>query len=99
MGDREQARIHFRMGVDFYRDRDFRAALIEFRRAYAIVPHHTVLFNLAQAALELKEYVMALEYLEEYLERGGGQISRVRRDDVTAMMEELRSRTGVVEVT
>ena len=95
---RREARLHFRLGVDFYRERDFRAALIEFRRAYEIAPHYTVLFNLGQTAIELKEYVLALDYLSRYLTSGGDAIAPLRREEVQAMMEDLAARTALVTV-
>jgi hypothetical protein len=54
-GEAEAARAHFRMGVDFYRERNFRAALIEFQRAYRAAPHYKLLYNLGQASVELQE--------------------------------------------
>src|ERR1700748_2626156 len=51
----ERARIHFKNGVDFYREHNFRAALIEFKRAYKAAPHFKLLYNLGQASLELQE--------------------------------------------
>ena len=37
---------HFGAGVEFYKNRDYAAALVEFKRAYELDPHHRVLFNL-----------------------------------------------------
>ena len=44
----DEASQHFRSGVAFYKDHDFAAALVEFKRAYELVPNYGVLYNLGQ---------------------------------------------------
>ena len=52
----ERAREHFERGVDYYGEGDYRAALIEFQRAYSIQPTYRLLYNLGQVAYELRDY-------------------------------------------
>lgn len=96
---RERARAHFRMGVEFYKERDFRAALIEFKRAQEVSPHFKVLFNLAQVSLELQDYVGAIDYLDAYLEQGGEQITPAQRAEVDAMMARLSPLIGELTIS
>jgi tetratricopeptide (TPR) repeat protein len=94
----ESARTHFKLGVDFYRERNFRAALIEFKRAYADAPHYKLLYNLGQASLELQEYANAIEYFTDYLEQGGEELTAERRQEVEESIRYLESRMGQVTI-
>ena len=58
---------HFQRGVDSYAQSDYRAALIEFNRAYALVPNPDVLYNLGETQYELQDYAGALIAFERYL--------------------------------
>jgi tetratricopeptide (TPR) repeat protein len=96
--DEEAARAHFRMGVDFYRERNFRAALIEFQRAYRTAPHYKLLYNLGQASVELQEYAPAIDYLSGYLRAGRGEIDEARRKEVEQTILELETRIATVTI-
>ena len=76
---KDAARSHFEHGVELYREGDFRAALIEFQRAYEASPNYKVLYNLGQTNLELQDYAGALKALRGYLEGGGGAVPAARR--------------------
>jgi hypothetical protein len=97
-GDEAAARAHFRMGVDFYRERNFRAALIEFQRAYRAAPHYKLLYNLGQASVELQEYAPAIDYLSGYLRAGRGEIDEARRKEVEQTILELEARIATVTI-
>jgi tetratricopeptide (TPR) repeat protein len=94
----ERARLHFRLGVDFYREKNYRAALIEFQRAYAASPHYKLLYNLGQASLELQEDNNAIGYFTRYLAEGTNEISDERRAEVEQNIIKLRARLGTVTV-
>ena len=95
---KESARSHFKLGVDFYRERNFRAALIEFERAYADSPHYKLLYNLGQASLELQEYASAIDYLTDYLKEGGAEIAPERGAEVEQTIRYLESRIAYVKI-
>jgi len=97
-GEAEAARAHFRMGVDFYRERNFRAALIEFQRAYRAAPHYKLLYNLGQASVELQEYAPAIDYLSGYLHAGRSEIDEARRKEVEQTILELEARIATVTI-
>src|SRR5205823_3161495 len=67
----DEGRKHFQAGVQFYKEGDFRAALIEFKRAYESAPNYKVLYNLGQTNLELQDYAQALTSFQKYLTDGG----------------------------
>lgn len=92
------ARAHFKLGVDFYREGNFRAALIEFQRAYADSPHYKLLYNLGQASLELQEYASAIDFLAAYLSEGSDEIAPERRAEVEQTIRYLESRIAYVTV-
>ena len=52
----KEARAHFERGVEYYTEGDFRAALVELTRAYALQPTYKMLYNLGQVAFELRDY-------------------------------------------
>lgn len=95
---KESARAHFKLGVDFYRERNYRAALIEFQRAYADSPHYKLLYNLGQASLELQEYASAIDYLTDYLKEGGTEIAPERAAEVEQSIRYLESRIAYVRI-
>lgn len=95
----DDASERFRSGVAFYKDRDFAAALVEFKRAYELAPNYRVLFNLGQTSRELRDYAAALATFEQYLREGGSEIAPARRKDVQASVEELTRKVGRVRVS
>jgi tetratricopeptide (TPR) repeat protein len=95
----ERARLHFKLGVDFYREHNYRAALIEFQRAYAASPHYKLLYNLGQASLELQEDSNGIDYFTRYLREGGDELSDERKAEVQQNIARLRARLASVTVT
>jgi hypothetical protein len=94
--DVSNARQHFVRGVKMYEEDDFRAALIEFNRAYELAPNWAVLFNIGQSYYQLRDYANALRILEHYVGEGGEKIEKNRRAQVDREIEELRGRVAHV---
>jgi hypothetical protein len=92
------ARSHFAHGVKLYEEDDFRAALIEFTRAYELAPNWGVLYNVGQSYYQLRDYDNALRTLEKYVAQGGDQIPPDRRSQVQHEIEELRGRVAHVTI-
>lgn len=86
---KEEASQRFQRGVELYDSGDLRAALIEFRRAYKLVPTYQLLYNMAQVAAELKDYVEAYDYYKLYLRKGRDKIDTDRRSEVEGQIEQL----------
>jgi len=96
---RQQASGHFQRGVELFQEGAFRAALVEFERAYGIAPDYRLLYNIGQVKLQLQDYLGATQSYESYLEQGGSDIPEARRDDVEKAFETLRQRVGRIAVT
>lgn len=92
-----EGRTHFTRGVEYYKDEDYRNAMVEFKRAHELAPNYKLLYNLSQTAQELKDYAFALKSLERYLAEGGNDIAAERRAEVTSTIKKLKQR--VAEVT
>jgi hypothetical protein len=94
----DAARKHFHIGVDFYRERNFRAAQIEFQRAYKASPHYKLLYNLGQTSLELQEDAAAVDYFSRYLQEGQSELDAERKREVELDIERLRARIATISV-
>lgn len=94
----EAGRGHFDRGVDYYRDGNINAALIEFKRAYEAAPNYRVLYNLGQVANALNDYVEAQRYFQRYLQDGGAEIDSERRAEVNAMINKLSGRIASLSI-
>lgn len=93
----KEAGKHFQRGVALYSEADYRAALVEFKRAYEIAPNAAVLYNIGQTHYQLQNYAAALSTLERYLTEAGAGASH--RAEVEQTLETLKARVGKVEVT
>jgi len=95
----EEARAHHRRGLELYDEGDYRLALVEFERAYAIGKSFKVLFNIGQVHYQMASYARARVALERYLAEGGANIPEKRRADVAKDLAALRQRTATLSVT
>lgn len=94
----EQARERFRRGAELFSEGSFDASLIEFKRAYELVPNYRVLYNIGQVHLELHDYVNAERAFGDYLSHGGADIPAARRAEVEKQLEVLRGRIGELKL-
>jgi tetratricopeptide (TPR) repeat protein len=97
--DLEAGRHHFDRGVEYYRDGNVTAALIEFKRAYATAPNYRVLYNLGQVSNTLGDYTAAESYFQQYLKDGGPEIDPARRRDLETALGKLAGRITTVSLT
>src|SRR6185369_5369446 len=88
---------HFQRGVALYTEADYRAALVEFRRAYETAPNPAVLYNIGQTYYQLQNYAAALMTLQRYLTEAGP--AALHRKEVEQTLETLQSRVGKVTIT
>ncbi|WP_437756566.1 hypothetical protein [Sorangium sp. So ce1389] len=94
-----EADARFRRGVELYNEADYIAALTEFRRAYALAPAYQVLYNIAGACYQIRDYACSLRAFERYLADGGAHIAGDRRADVERDIAVLRSRVATVDLS
>lgn len=94
-----EAKQRFDRGLELYAEGEYPLALIEFTRAYELVPNYRVLYNIGQVGIQLGQYANARRALEEYLTKGGGTIAPDRRAAVDKDLEMLERRTAFLELT
>ena len=83
---------HFQRAVSLYGEADYRAALVEFKRAYAASPHPSVLYNVGETQYQLQDYAGALTTFERYLAESAA--TDPHRAEVEGNVEVLRARVG-----
>ena len=94
----EEGKAHFQRGVALFQETDYRAALVEFRRAYELSQNYKVLYNIGQTDIELQDYAGALRAFQTYLDAGGAEIEAARRASVQEDIKKLGARVARVEV-
>ena len=94
----EDAAQRFQRGLELYKEGDYKAAQVEFKRAYEIAPNYRVLYNLGQVSYQLRDYAAALRSFQAYLEQGGREVPAARRNQLNAEIARLRSRVGNLAV-
>ncbi len=62
------AKAAYRQGVEHFKQKQFADAIREFNKAYRLDPNPVLVFNMARAFEELKQYESAIEYYRKYLE-------------------------------
>jgi len=83
---------HFQRGVALYGEADYRAALVEFKRAYSAVPNVAVLYNIGETQYQLQDYAGALTTFTGFLAESGP--NETHRSEVQSTIEVLRTRVG-----
>ncbi len=94
----EEATPHFQKGVELYDENDFSGALIEFKRAYEIAQDYHVLFNVSQTYYQMQNYAGALDAFQRYLNEGGANVARDRRQYVEKEIQKLKGRVALVRI-
>jgi hypothetical protein len=97
-GGVDDARAHYKRGVELFAEQNYSAALVEFRRAYEIAPNFSVLYNIAQIHYQLRDYAEAYRTFQSYMTEGGNKVPPPRRAEVERDMAFLKDRVGYVEV-
>jgi len=91
----KEAGVHFQRAVQLYSEADYRAALVEFKRAYELAPNVTVLYNLGETYYQLQQYAEALTTFERFLAEGGTQ----HKQEVENAVSVLKTRVGKLDIT
>ncbi|MCY1019336.1 PEGA domain-containing protein [Pyxidicoccus sp. MSG2] len=94
----EEAQRRYERGKEFYEESDFRAALVEFERAYELAPSYRLLYSIAQVQYQLQDYAGALSSFQQYLQEGQADITAQRREEVQREVERLRSRVASLDI-
>ena len=97
---REAARQAFSTAVSLARAGQYAAAKALFLEAYSAEPHHLVLYNIAQAELQLGELASAASFLRRFLAEGGEAISAEQQESVQDELRRIEAlQTEAPEVT
>ena len=96
---RDEARVHFKRGNQLFDERDFSAALVEFRRANELAPSFKILYNIAQTCAELQDYPCAYQSFTRYLAEGGAQLKAERIVEVERELDKIKARVARVQVS
>jgi hypothetical protein len=72
--------------------------LVEFQRAYDLVPNYRVLYNIGRAAALVKDYSRALIAFQRYLAEGKGKLEKPRLQQVTSEVTRLKGFVGEVRI-
>jgi tetratricopeptide (TPR) repeat protein len=94
-----EAGERFRRGLELYNDGDPSLALVEFERAYALVPNYRVLYNIGQVSVQLGRYARARQAFERYLSEGNAEIPAERRQAVETDLTMLARRTAFLTLS
>ncbi|MBL9025502.1 MAG: PEGA domain-containing protein [Myxococcales bacterium] len=93
-----EAGAAFDRGVSFFRDGDYEAAMVEFKKAHELDPNWRVLYNLGQTSRELRDYAAALTSFERYLSEGGQAVEADRKAKVEGWIEELKGKVATLRL-
>lgn len=93
-----RAEAAFQEGVSLYRDGSFTEAADAFRRANRLRMNWKILYNIGQSEASAKRSGLALQAFEEYLTRGGDDVSIERRDQVLQEIRRLKLLVGHLEI-
>jgi hypothetical protein len=94
----EQARAHFKRGIDLYDHGDHAGALEEFRAAYAAKPSPTIKRNIALCLRALGRYAEATDALEEMLAEGDATLKPDVKEGARRAIAEMSGQIATARV-
>jgi PEGA domain-containing protein len=94
----EQASDSFDRALGLEEKGDLAAALLEYERAFQLLPNYDVLYNIGSVNLELARLAPARRAFEQYLKLGGPSISSEQAAAVRHTIEELKQRTATLSL-
>ena len=84
---RTEARAHFKKGMDSIGQGRYEEGIVELQKAYEILPHPNVLYNIARAYAEAGELEQAVASFKKYLEGNPPD-----KDEVQVVVRSLEAR-------
>ena len=97
--DAKEAKRHFVVGNDLYRDGRYADALVEFDASYRLGGRPSALRNGADCRRQLNEYAAAFDAYQALLARHGSQLTAAEKIAVQQALGELDNLTGELTVT
>lgn len=92
-----EAGTHFRRGVELYGEANYAAALVEFKRAYALAPSSAALYDVGEVQFQLQDYAAALQTFTKFLAEFGPNENH--HAEVETSVQLLSTRVGRLRVT
>lgn len=96
--DASEAARHFDRGYLLAQQGGLEAAIAEFKQAYALSPHPSVLYNLGQAYAASGRAVEAVQTLRKYLEQADPKLDAQRHAQATALVDYQGQRIGTLKL-
>jgi hypothetical protein len=96
---KSEAREQFEQGLELADAGEFELAVRRFERAYELMPHHDVLYNIGQTYVALDRPVEAADALSRYLEEGGEAVPAERREEAKREIERQQARIAELTLT
>lgn len=86
-GEKEEARRHFKAGMQAMQEGQYEKGIAELKEAYAILPHANVLYNIARAYAESGDLETSVVYYRKYLAENPPD-----KEEVEAVVRSLEAR-------
>ena len=90
--------IAFQRGDERFAQRDYAAALAEYKRAYDLLPEYGVLYNIGATNIKLERWADARRAFSDYIELGGERLPAARVQEVQNYLDILRQRTATLSL-
>lgn len=84
---RSEARAHFKKGMEAFSAGKYEEGIAELEKAYQILPHPNVLYNIGRAYVELGDLERSIDYYKKYLETNPAD-----KDETQAIVRSLEAR-------
>ncbi|HEV3192102.1 MAG TPA: PEGA domain-containing protein [Polyangiaceae bacterium] len=97
--DAKEAKRHFTVGNDLYRDGRFQDAVVEFDASYRLGGRPSALRNGADCRRQLNEYADAYEAYQALFDRHRSQLSAADQTAVRKAIDELDALTGLLSMS
>jgi PEGA domain len=94
--DTPEAAKHFQRGVALFGEADYKSAVVEFKRAYALAPNAQVLYNIGETEFQLQDYAAALLTFQRFLVDAAP--ADPQRPEVERNVRVLRTRVGHLRI-
>ncbi|HZF54380.1 MAG TPA: TonB-dependent receptor [Polyangiaceae bacterium] len=91
----DEAELHFQLGTDRYRERDFRGALEHFLASNRLVPNRNVVFNIARTFEQMRRYADAHRY---YVDALAGETDQATIKEVKASIARIAPEVAVLDI-
>jgi hypothetical protein len=97
--NKEEARKHYKKGLELFDAEAYEAALVELERAYQLAPSYQILYNTGKIYRVRNDLVAAIHAFQRYLGEGGNDGPADRRLEVQQYIAELLLLVARVQVT